>query len=103
MTKTETKHASGVIFSKDTPYIALKGELWGVFCEEFGENWPRNNTALYVHISLIWGDMYSSCSLYLQFDGGLYTTAVVIGGAYKLSASAKLKPTLTEVSAAAID
>ena len=34
---------------KDTPYLALTGELWGVFCEDFGENWPRyNGTALYV-------------------------------------------------------
>jgi len=33
---------------------------------------------------------------YFQFDGGLHTTAVVIDGAYKLSATAKLKPTLSE-------
>ena len=33
---------------QDTPYLALKGELWGVFCEDFQENWPRyNSTALY--------------------------------------------------------
>ena len=25
---------------KDTPYLTLTGELWGVFCEELGENWP---------------------------------------------------------------
>ena len=23
---------------KDTPYLALAGELWGVFCDHFGEN-----------------------------------------------------------------
>ena len=22
----------------DTPYLALTGELWGVYCEYFGEN-----------------------------------------------------------------
>ena len=27
--------------SKDSPYLALTGELWGVFCENFQENWPR--------------------------------------------------------------
>ena len=27
----------------DTPYLALKGELWGVYCEDSGENWPRYN------------------------------------------------------------
>merc|ERR1719334_2303674 len=33
---------------------------------------------------------------YFQFDGGLYTTGVVIDGAYRLSEAAKLKPTLSE-------
>jgi len=33
---------------------------------------------------------------YLQFEGGLYTTAQVIEGAYKLSAASKTPPTLTE-------
>ena len=27
----------------DTPYLALTGERWGVYCEYFGENWPRYN------------------------------------------------------------
>ena len=31
----------------DTPYLALTGELWGVFCYHFGENWCYNSTALY--------------------------------------------------------
>ena len=36
----------------DTPYLALTGELWGVYCEDLGKNWPRySGTALYrVHI-----------------------------------------------------
>ena len=34
---------------EDTPYLAVMGELWSVFCEAFGENWTCNNcTALYV-------------------------------------------------------
>ena len=45
---TEAKYASEVIFSKDTPYIALMGELWSIFCEALSENWLRyNGTALY--------------------------------------------------------
>ena len=36
---TEVKYASEIIFTKDAPYLALTGELWGVFCEDFGENW----------------------------------------------------------------
>ena len=32
----------------DTPQLALTGELWGIYCEDLGENWPRyNGTALY--------------------------------------------------------
>ena len=35
-------------FTTDTPYLAVTGELWGVFCEKFGENWLLNNgTTLY--------------------------------------------------------
>ena len=26
--------------TKDTPYLALTGELWGFFCDDFGEHWP---------------------------------------------------------------
>ena len=26
--------------TKDTPYLALSGELWGVFYEYFNRNWP---------------------------------------------------------------
>ena len=38
--------------TKDIPYRALTGELWGVYCEDLGENWPRyNGTTLYCGIS----------------------------------------------------
>ena len=32
-----------------TLYLALTGELWGVYCEDFRENWQRyyNGTVLY--------------------------------------------------------
>ena len=43
---TDAKCASEVIFTKDTPYLALTGELCG---EDLGENWPRYiGTALYI-------------------------------------------------------
>ena len=39
--------------SDHIPYLALTGTLWGVFSEDFGENWPRfNGTALYTHINV---------------------------------------------------
>ena len=33
----------------NTPYLShIMGEVWGVFCDDFGQNWPRyNGTALY--------------------------------------------------------
>ena len=35
--------------TKYIPYLTLRGELWDVFCENLGENWPRyNGTARYV-------------------------------------------------------
>ena len=50
--------------TKYIPYLALTGELWDVFYEDLGENWPRyNGTKLYVvpsvqlyqyHISKQW-------------------------------------------------
>ena len=35
---TEAEHKSEFVLTKDTTYFALKGELWGVCCEDFGEN-----------------------------------------------------------------
>ena len=32
-----------VNLQKTPPYLALAGELWGVFCDNFQENWPRYN------------------------------------------------------------
>ena len=45
---TGAKYKSEFESTKYIPDLALTGELWGVFCENFGENWPRHNgTALY--------------------------------------------------------
>ena len=42
---------SDFTFTKDTLYLALTGELWDVFCEDFGENVSRyNGTALYIAV-----------------------------------------------------
>ena len=39
---------TAIDLTKDTTYLALTGELWGVFCKDFGENCPRyNGIALY--------------------------------------------------------
>ena len=39
--------------TKDTPYFALTGELWDVFCEYIGEIWPRYNGTALNYIFLI--------------------------------------------------
>ena len=49
---TAAEPASDLKLATDTPYLALKGKLWGVCCEEIGENWQRyNGTALYMGIN----------------------------------------------------
>ena len=49
---TGAEYQSDPVSTKDTPYLALAGELWGVFCEYLWQNWPRyNGTALYLHSS----------------------------------------------------
>ena len=42
------KRKSNFKLKTATPYLALTGELWGVYYENFEENWPRyNGTVLY--------------------------------------------------------
>ena len=49
ITGTEVKHQSDTGSTKDTPYLVLTAELWGVIRENLWENWPRyNGIALYV-------------------------------------------------------
>ena len=40
---TEAKYKQEFKPTKDTPYLALAGKLWGVFCENLRENQPRIN------------------------------------------------------------
>ena len=37
------EHKSGFVLTKGTPYLALKGKLWGVYSEGFREIWPHYN------------------------------------------------------------
>ena len=49
ITGTEAECQSDAGSIKDTPYLAVTGVLWGVFCEYLWENWQRyNGTALYI-------------------------------------------------------
>ena len=45
---TAAEHKWDLKLTRDTPYLALMGELWGVCCEEISENCLRcNSTTLY--------------------------------------------------------
>ena len=49
---TATEHKSHFKLTATTPYLALTGEPWGVYYENFEENWPRyNGTRLYLVIA----------------------------------------------------
>ena len=40
--------------TKDTPYLALSGELWSVFYEHFNRNWPcYKGFLLYVGVAAL--------------------------------------------------
>ena len=41
---TEARYQSEAKPIKYTPYLGLTGQLWGVFREYLGENWPRFNS-----------------------------------------------------------
>ena len=46
---TQAEYQSDAGSTKETPYLAQTGELWGVFWEQFLENSPSyNGTTLYV-------------------------------------------------------
>ena len=54
------EHKSGLALTKDTPYLALAGELWDVYCDEFSEYWSRyNGIALYYdkYILCVWWEL----------------------------------------------
>ena len=41
ITGSEAEYQSDAESTKDTSYLILTGELWGVFCEYLWENWLR--------------------------------------------------------------
>ena len=51
----EAEYQSDAGTTKDTPYLALAGELCGVFWDNLWSNQPRyNGTALYLKIDNLW-------------------------------------------------
>ena len=40
------EHKIDIKHKTDTPYLALTGELWGVCCENLGENWRHRTVVI---------------------------------------------------------
>ena len=50
------------LYSQNVPYNSRYGELWGAYCEDFEENWPRDNgTAMHL---LIRSDQHPAYPIY---------------------------------------
>ena len=50
-TITVAESELNIRITTDTTYLTLTDELWGVYCEDFGENWAHyNGTTLYVSL-----------------------------------------------------
>ena len=46
---TVAEHKSDFKLTKEVSYLTLQGELWGVYCDNLGGNWPYyNSIALYI-------------------------------------------------------
>ena len=69
------KFRSDLAFTNDTPYLALTGEIWGVFNEFFSENWPRYiESVLYTSlVQLVTYFCYVNSSIEGR-NGALYNT-----------------------------
>ena len=52
--------------TKDTPYLALSGELWSVFYEYFNRNWSCYKGFLLYNVCSDW--MLTQSSLCVQMD-----------------------------------
>ena len=53
--ETVAESESDIRITTDTPYYLGEGELWGVYYEDFGENWPRNyGNAQYINFKHKW-------------------------------------------------
>ena len=58
--------------TKDTPYLALSGELWSVFYEYFNRNWPcYKGFLLYIHC-ITWRFCLVHASIGLTFKTAFY-------------------------------
>ena len=66
----EPQHKLEFELTNITPYLALTGELWGIYCTDLGENKPNyNDTAPYIpcyDVTLLYIILSSLCYAYTQ-------------------------------------
>ena len=68
--------------TKDTSYLAVKGELWGIFREYFGEKWPRyNGTTMYTDVN-IHEVLAVDCIIYIWIYGNTRSCEILALLAY---------------------
>ena len=73
---TAAERVSDFNLTTDTPHLALKGELWGVYCEEFEENWPcYKGTTLYT---------IDHCNITVWILAGNYISFTIAAGLIRL-------------------
>ena len=64
--------------TKDTPYLALTGELWGVFCEYLWGYWPYyNGTALYhvlSYLTIVTTEEHAPCGFHIWNQLAIFIT-----------------------------
>ena len=79
--------------TKDTPYLALSGELWSVFYEYFNRNWPcYKGFLLYIENNeyslILWTDVAWYLSYIYMQDTGPFSLCIKHQGLLSLSGQA---------------
>ena len=64
---TDDEHESDFELTKDTPYFILIDELWGIYCEDLGENWIcYEGIPLYIRRNMQYGHQNYIWVLFLE-------------------------------------
>ena len=59
---TKGEHKSNICLTKDTPYLALTGELWRDYCENFGDSWTHYNGIVLYITGPLYGEVASEAA-----------------------------------------
>ena len=82
MTETQQDKSEFKV-TKDTPYLALTGELYGVCCEDISENWPRyNGSALYNETWTLWRSVAIAGNQVIHYTCNIIVTLKIASNEY---------------------